>query len=250
METYISFEAPGRTDDPNRIVCRLYNWLTAGVDEHYEYDNVPGQGWRGDIYQQYLHLMAKRHLPEVPVALFLPQTSQELTVTHNFLEGGGTGGGFYGNAESFRDYSYFDMLDESLIEKGLLNRYKILIWIEGVENQQQGKTGCVTESETLEQIERWVIEQGGQLFCHLSPEDVEGNNWQRRLARHSTVYMIDPNSTLEYFFDNIVSTTPQLFPDANSDDVYWTEFKDGTIMKLDTSVNPYEIIMLQPYELY
>jgi hypothetical protein len=248
LGTYIGFEAPGRTDDPNHVVSRIYNWLTSGVDEHYEYDNVPGQGWRSFAYQQYLHLMTKKPPPEVSVAFFLPQTSQKLTITHNFLDGGA--GSFYSNVESFRDYGYFDMLDESLIAKGLLRRYKALIWIEGKANPQQGKTGYVTESETLEQIELWIIEQGGLLFCHVSPEDVEGNSWEQRLERHSTVYMTDPNSTLDYFYNGILSTVPELFPDANDDDVYLTTFKDGSSIILDTSQGDYEIISLKPGQSY
>lgn len=103
-----------------------------------------------------------------------------------------------------------------MANKGLLPRYKVLVWFR-VEDEV-ATDGCITEQETLDKIERWIIESGGWPFCNTLPEEVEGNFWQKRLERHQNV-VVDPEIQSEELFDRVLSPAAQLFPNGQNDDI-------------------------------
>lgn len=212
LGTYFGYEPAGEVNERG-IAARIYNAAASGADELFIYDNPPA-GERGAIYARYHSLLVKRE-PKVPVAVFLSKTSQELGLLRDI----------YPHAALFRDYTDFDYLDESLIEQGFLDRYQVLVWTDG----------AVTEEKTLQQIEKWTL-AGGILYCYLQPENVEGKVWKLPAKD----FAVSPSS-LASFFEQIALSHAGLIPDGRADQVYWTRFKNDSVLILNFSDQSYEI---------
>jgi len=208
LGTYFGYEPAGEVTD-NGLVARFYNVAASGAGEFFVYD-APAEGPRADIYRRYRPLLTVRE-PQVKAAMFYCKTSEELGVP-GFAKGGDD---WYAHSAAFRDYADVDFLDESLIAKGFLDRYRVLAWPDG----------AVTEAKTLKAIESWV-KRGGLLFARVAPEDVDGSPWTERFRKLKGA-RIDPDREPAAWYEEIVRTVPSLFPDGKPDRLYRTDFKDG-----------------------
>lgn len=215
LGAYFGYEPAGEVND-HGIVARIFNAVASGADELFVYDNPPSDE-RGAIYARYRDLLKKRK-PSVPIALFLPKTSQEL----------GLWGDLYAHAAAFRDYTDFDFIDETLIAHGLLDRYQALVWLDGP----------VTDDATLRRIGAWTA-KGGRLFCRVSPENVDGVQQSESLSKTRSA-MLKPDTEVTAFFHDIVAAAPSLLVDGKADHVYWTRFTDGSALVLNYSDTPYQ----------
>lgn len=236
LGTYFGYEPAGPVDE-HGIVARIYNAVASGADELFVYDNPP-QDERGAIYARYRDLLIKRQ-PRVDVALFLAKTSWDL----------GLNNAYFGQGMALRDYVDFDMLDETMLREGFLDRYKVLLWL----------GGPVTEADDLERITAWV-RKGGKLFCAVEPETVEGQPWRDRLAGLAGVTFLErpssqpgkgaadtrpavesapdrsgevPADVLTAWLEQIARAVPAVFPDGRADGVYCTRMTDGSMLILN-----------------
>lgn len=203
LGTYFGYEPAGEVTD-NGVAARFYNAVASGASELFVYDS-PATGPRSDVYRACTPLLVKRR-PDVKVAMFYCKTSEELGV-EGFSKGGDD---FYTHAADFRDYADFDLLDESLIAKGFLNRYKALVWMDG----------AVTEAATLKTIQKWIA-RGGHLYIRVKPEDVQGRPFHLDAAK------VPPAETPADWYRAVAGTDATLFPDGRADGLYLATMMDG-----------------------
>jgi hypothetical protein len=188
----------------NGVVARYYNAVASGANELFVYD-APAKGPRSEVYRDCTPLLIKRQ-PDVKVAMFYCKTSEELGV-EGFSKDRDD---FYTHAADFRDYSDFDLLDESLIAKGFLNRYNALVWMDG----------AVTEAATLKTIQEWT-KRGSHLFLRVKPESVDGKSWKMDAEK---VAMGDSATD---WYKAVSKAIPALFPDGKADGLYLTTLRAG-----------------------
>jgi hypothetical protein len=208
LGAYFGYEPAGEVTDDG-LVARAFNVASSGASEWFTYD-APASGPRAVVYRR-LHGLLETRAPLVRVAMFYCKTSESLGVP-GFTKGGDD---FYAHAAAFRDFSDLDFLDETLVAKGFLNRYKALVW----------QDGAVTDAHTLKTIEAWV-KRGGRLYLNLDPEAVDGTAWSARLRRYPTVH-VSHRADAAAWYAEIAASAPALFPDGKADGVYQTAFEDG-----------------------
>lgn len=148
-------EPPGAIT-PDGEVARIMEAVSCGNYGFWDWGANPLTA--ADTFRQYTNFFT-REQPVVDVALFFPTTDHRLhpqTVFPRQLQKIGS---------ELRDVMDFDMVDEALIADGALDRYRVLLWVEGT----------VLEQQTLEKLLDWV-NKGGVLVWNGTniPQTVEG----------------------------------------------------------------------------
>ena len=163
---YFGFE-PAGSEDEKGIVARIYNATASGANQLHDYNaNVISSATRVDAQQTHLPYLFHVSEPIVPVALWYPNVSMTLDW-----------GDFLGKARKLRDYTDFDYVDETLLRNGALDRYDVLLVIDGP----------VMETADAKAIASWV-KKGGRLIVESVPslESVEATDApERALFRKS-----------------------------------------------------------------
>jgi hypothetical protein len=146
--TYYGFEPAGEENEEG-IIARIYNATAAGANQLFDYPgNVTSSQNRMDIQQEHLKYLFHVTEPIIPVALWYPNVS----LTLNW-------GGFLEKSGLLRDYTNFDFIDETMLGTGALDRYKILVIIQGE----------IMETTDAIRIAEW-IRKGGYVFVMDVPE--------------------------------------------------------------------------------
>lgn len=138
-------ESPGRIT-PEQQIGRIFAAASLGCKGYFDWaDNIPTSR---DIYYRYGRYL-KVSQPIVDVAMFYPTTSQLLQPSLGYLPT------FEKGCTDIRDVLNYDIVDERMINDGVLNRYRLLVMWEGP----------VIEANTLAKIREWV-QAGGVLVAY------------------------------------------------------------------------------------
>ncbi len=146
--TFFGFEPAGEENEKG-IVARIYNATASGANQLFDYPgNIFSSQNRIDVQQKHLKYLFHVGEPVVPVALWYPNVSITLKW-----------GGYLEKSALFRDYTDYDYLDETMLGTGALDRYKILVVIQGE----------VMETKDAMRIADW-IKKGGHTIVMDVPE--------------------------------------------------------------------------------
>jgi hypothetical protein len=138
---YFGFE-PAGPEDERGIVARIYNATASGANQLHDYAaNLVSRAPSIDVQQANLHNLFHVPRPVVPVAFWYP----EVHMTLNW-------GKYFEKARAMRDIADYDYVDESMLRRGALDRYDILVIAHG----------SVMEYGDAKRIARWV-RNGGRL---------------------------------------------------------------------------------------
>lgn len=148
-------EPPGAIT-PDGEVGRIMEAISCGNFGFWDWGANPMTA--ADTFRQYTNFFT-REQPVVDVALYFPTTDHRLHPKTTFpreLQKIGS---------ELRDVMDFDMIDDPLIADGALNKYRVLVWVEGT----------FVEQQTLEKMLDWV-NKGGVLVWNGTniPQTVEG----------------------------------------------------------------------------
>lgn len=130
---------------------RIFNTATTNGNHLFTYQgNVQTQPMAIDRWVQYLPVLDKRQNPVIDVAVYYPETMNQLedaAFRHLYATG------FYPRAAEVRRVVDTDYLDEKLIRDGFLDRYKVLVFA----------WGEFVEADVLARIDDWV-RRGGMVI--------------------------------------------------------------------------------------
>ena len=157
---------PASSHTARGIAGRLFNLLTNSSDHFFTYQsNIFNDQTAIDQWLQYLPMMEHRRHPLVEVAVYYPETMNQLedaAFRHLYAWG------FNPRAAAIRRVVEVDYLDEQLIRDGFLDKYKVLVFC----------WGNVIEADILAALDVWM-RAGGIIFYPSFPkgplQTVEGN---------------------------------------------------------------------------
>jgi hypothetical protein len=149
-----------------QIALAYFKDLTTGVKWHFDYG--ANYGRCPQSLADYRTMWMDAEYPKVNTALFFPTTAHYLDDWNNWRDegfGGGFPDGLQQYAETLRDMTDYDVVDERLVSDGFLDAYRFLIW----------PTGKVAESATVQKVKTWVENGGTLLIANIkSIHTVEG----------------------------------------------------------------------------
>lgn len=136
------FEPAGQENEEG-IIARIFNATTSGASQLHDYnDNLIRSASRAQAQQSHIKYLFHVPKPIVPVAVWYPNTDLALHWS-----------GFAHALMELRDYTDADIIDESLLRAGALDRYKVLVVIHG----------DVMEAQDSHLISQWM-RRGGRLI--------------------------------------------------------------------------------------
>jgi hypothetical protein len=225
---FFGFEPAGGEDEKG-IVARIYNATASGATQLHDYENnVTSTGSRQAVQQAHLKYL-KKSTPIVDVALWYPNVAMALKES-NYLNLAG----------EFRDITDYDYLDEGMLRDGALDRYKILVILDG----------DVMERSDMEVIEKWVRKGGLVLiqdFGGIKTVEGDGEPYSRLFNANGGARLLDKGRTVLVpktagQADDLATTLAGLMkaagivnPDLERDGVFATQLKGGTVMFLNTN---------------
>ncbi|MBX7256930.1 MAG: family 14 glycosylhydrolase [Candidatus Hydrogenedentes bacterium] len=245
--TKLGYE-PASSHTARGIVSRLFNTATTNGDHFFTYSgNIFNSAMAIDKWLKYLPLMDVRQEPLVEVAVYYPETMNQLD-DGAFREL--YAWGFNPRAEAIRRAVEIDYLDDNLIKDGFLDRYKVLAFA----------WGNTIEKDVLERIDAW-IQSGGVVLYPSFPRGplatVEGDDtvfskWEAgdtgkgRLSRFKGD--MDPVSLYGEFVRRELRSIEGLHPWTKAVvDVDWPDYtfasvqKDGHILILNYENTPHTV---------
>ncbi len=153
---------PASSHTARGVAGRLFNLATNNGDHFFTYhSNLFNNQTAIDQWLKYLPLMDQRRPPLVEVAVYYPETMNQLedaTFRHLYAWG------FNTRAREIRRVVEVDYLDEQLIREGFLEGYKALVFA----------WGNVIEAEVLDKIDAWMRD-GGAVFYPAFPKGPLGS---------------------------------------------------------------------------
>jgi hypothetical protein len=221
---YFGFEPAGAEDEVG-IVARIYNATASGANQLHDYNpNVMTSATRLEAQRKHLPYLF-RTKPIVPVALWYPETHLALKW-----------GSYLEKAQKLRDYTDFDYLDESMLDTGALDHYKVLLILHG----------AVLETSDAQRIAEWV-KNGGRLLVNDVPsfEAVDHSNGPeeslfgvsplgRGLGTGRVSRTADWDS-LASALKEMLTETGQVACDLKPDQVYCTQLAPDRFLILNTT---------------
>lgn len=142
---------PASSHTARGVAGRIFNTATTNGDHLFTYHgNVFYQPMAIPQWLQYLDVLDLRQDPLVEIAVYYPETMNQLddgTFRHLYA------GGFYPRAAAIRRVIDLDYLDEKLIREGFLDRYKALVFV----------WGDTIEKDVEDTIDQWMA-RGGTVF--------------------------------------------------------------------------------------
>ena len=231
---------PASSHTARGVAGRLFNLMTNDGDHFFSYhSNIFNNQTAIDQWLKYLPLMDYRRPPLVEVAVYYPETMNQLedaAFRHLYAWG------FNPRAAGVRRVVEVDYLDEQLIRDGFLNTYKALVFV----------WGNVIEADVLAAIDAWM--RNGGMVCYPSfPKGalgtVEGDastfaRWTRgdtgAGAFHRFPGDMEPNDLYADFIRERLRTLDTLHPLTrktldiqHSDQVFMSAGENGDLMILN-----------------
>jgi len=159
---------PASSHTARGVAARIFNTATTNGDHFFTYhSNILHHQMAIDQWQKYLPVLDERGDPVVDVAVYYPETMNQLedaAFRHLYAWG------FNPRAAAVRRVVEVDYLDETLIRDGFLDRYKVLVFA----------WGNVIEADVLAKIDAWV-RNGGAVIYPSFPRGglatVDGDTW-------------------------------------------------------------------------
>lgn len=149
--TKLGYE-PASSHTARGVVSRLFNTAATNGDHFFTYSgNIFNRAMAIDKWLKYLPVMDLRQEPLVEVAVYYPETMNQLD-DGAFREL--YAWGFNPRAEAARRAVEVDYLDDNLIRDGFLGRYKALIFA----------WGNTIERDVLDRVDAWVRKGGTILY--------------------------------------------------------------------------------------
>jgi prepilin-type processing-associated H-X9-DG protein len=147
------------------VLGRMFNALTMNATNYWFYDGHVRPPSGRLALQRALPFLNGKYQRYNRVAVYYPFTHFKLKDEHGFSEKGRRDI-YWPQIEELRDIVDFDLVDEVLIEDGILDDYDYVIVVQGV----------TYEADELERLAKWV-EDGGVLITHNLgvPATVEGD---------------------------------------------------------------------------
>ena len=221
---------PASSHTARGVTGRLFNLLACNGDHFFTYNgNLEAHPLAVDLWLNGLPLMDTRQPPLVEVAVYYPETMNQLEdAAFRQLYAWG----FNPRAREVRRVTDVDYLDEHLIRDGFLDRYKALVFA----------WGNVIEPDVLEKIDAW-LRAGGTVIYPSFPraglETVQGDTavyqcWTagdtgkgafRRFAGD-----MEPPSLYGGFVAESLKATPSLHPWTRA--MLETERPDGVFLSV------------------
>jgi hypothetical protein len=242
---------------------RIFNTVATNGEHFFTYyPNVFFHQLSIDHWLRDYHLFDERQKPVVDVALYYPETMNQVDESafrHLYA------GGFYPRAAEIRNRLEVDHLDERLIREGYLDRYKALVFA----------WGNLIEKDVLEAVDAWV-RKGGTVIYPSFPrgnlETIEGDSaiFEKWTAGdtgkgqfHRWAGDMEPPSL---YGDYVLKTlqgveslhpwTLQALQVKHPDQVFWSIREDGRLLVINYSDNPAKIELdgvfsetLEPYSI-
>lgn len=138
---YYGFEPASSVDELGQV-ARIYNATASGASQLHDYiPNATSSAPRLDAVQKHLQYLYRVKKPLVPVALWYPNMHLSLQW-----------GGFPEKVTRLRDYLDFDYVDETMLHRRALNRYRVLVIAHGT----------VMETRDANRIANWA-RRGGRI---------------------------------------------------------------------------------------
>jgi hypothetical protein len=150
--TELGYEPAGATISAIRDPLRIFNLVGSSGDELYEYRFINGGSWDCGTDQDKLKLkeslqffVNKTHEPVVDACMYVPQLDWQLqTMGDPRLQ-------FEDAVKSIREVTDFDMVDDDLVNDGVLDKYGVfIVWNTGIEQDQ-----------VLSKISDWLTNNSG-----------------------------------------------------------------------------------------
>lgn len=143
---------PASSHTARGVAGRLFNLLTSNSDHFFTYhSNLFYDQMAIDQWLKYLPLMDQRRTPLVEVAVYYPETMNQLedaTFRHLYAWG------FNPRAAAIRRVVEIDYMDEQLIRDGFLDKYKALVFC----------WGNIIEADVLAALDEWMRAGGTILY--------------------------------------------------------------------------------------
>ena len=143
---------PASSHTARGVVARLFELITGNGDHFFTYyPNLMAQPPAVEKWLTYAPLLDERARPRVEVAVYYPETMNQLedgAFRHLYA------GGFYYRAAALRRVCDLDYLDEQLIREGALTRYKVLAFV----------WGDKAPADVLAAVDAWVKDGGVVIY--------------------------------------------------------------------------------------
>lgn len=254
---------PASSHTARGTVGRLFNLISNDGDHFFTYQgNIFNQPVSIRKWLQHAPMLDQSGLPVVDVAVYYPETMNRLD---DGAFGHLYGWGFYPRAREIRTRIETDYLDESLIREGFLDRYKVLVFC----------WGNFTESDVLDEIDRWV-RSGGTIIYPSFPRgpvsNLEGesdvfNRWESgdvgKGSFHRYKGDMEPTTLYGDFVERILKQSERLGPGNRSalaikhpESVLFSVLEGNRILAINFGDRPAEVRLhgvfdatLEPYTM-
>ena len=215
---YFGFEPAGEENNIG-IPARIYNAAASGANQLHDYNyNLRAEG-QVSVQRKYIEYLRKSN-PVVNVAVWYPAANLRVM-------GDKSMGVFQKGTMTLRDYADFDMVDDNMIADGALDKYKMLVAVEG----------SVMEDATAGKIAKW-LRRGGTLIAIEGPEFINpeyGNTPERKIFATGRAVRVRDYEHMAAEIGKVLNANNMTAADLKADKVYVTEADPGRFLILSRS---------------
>lgn len=257
---------PASSHTARGAVGRLFNTVATNGNHFFTYyPNLFDQQLAVQKWLQYYPLFDSRQNPIVDVALYYPETMNQLddgTFRHLYAWG------FNPRAAAIRNSVEVDYLNETLLRDGFLDRYKVLVFV----------WGNIIDADVEKIIDGWARKGGVVIYPSHPRGDLETMDGDNAIFRRWAIGDLgkgqffrfpgdmEPPSLYGDYVKSILLTLPNLHPLTqwalrcqHPDSVFFSVQEDGHILALNYGdreativgenqsyiINPYSILRLR-----
>ncbi|MDH7482729.1 MAG: family 14 glycosylhydrolase [Armatimonadota bacterium] len=213
---YYGFE-PAGAEDEKGIVARIYNATASGANQLHDYaGNVTQSQERIDTQRKHLKYLFHVEEPIVPIALWYPNVHMTIH----------WGEGYFGKAATFRDYTDWDYIDETMLRNGALDRYKLLVILHG----------RIIETDDARRIADWIKKGGKVLVMDIEKfESVEGTNEPEQVLTQAGITRVNGWNELISELRKALASFGYPVYDLKKDGIFGTQISNNKFLFLNTT---------------
>ena len=233
---YFGFE-PAGPEDERGIVARIYNAAASGANQLHDYNNNITNAERTmDIQRDHIKYLKKSE-PVVNVAVWYPSANMR-------VKGSRSLSALHYAVTKLRDYTDFDEIDDNMIADGALDKYKMLVIVEG----------NIMEDATCDRIVKWMS-RGGTLISYdggdlvnteykNTPEMKIFGSWrQSNTVGKGKAVRVAGYGKMAAEIAKVLTANNMTVIDLKPDDVYTTEVEPGRFLILSRSEFDEDVIV-------